>query len=179
MTQDPTTKRKPATQPLTPPPAPLAPNDRGRASQGGPWSWAIGAMVVVLIVGALVFLTRPPDPRADGRPVEVVKGFVSAVEAKDASQMLSYVEPTVLKKEIGPEIRAYVEYIDEIHFDNARYELIDNDGDRAHVRWTGTMRYKVNLGSETKSGEKAVDTTVELVKIEGAWYLRGVSLPKT
>ena len=178
MTRDPTTtERKPATGPLSPPPAPLAPDDP-RARRPSPWRWVVLAGAVVLIVGGFILFTRPPDPMSDQRPVEVVKGFVSAIEAKDASKMLEYVEPTIFKKEIGPEIRAYVEYIQLIRFDDSRYELLDNDGDLAHVRWTATMHYELNLGSEVKSGEKAIDSTFELKKVEGAWYLRCVTLPK-
>jgi hypothetical protein len=180
MTQEPTTgeRKKPTTSPLTSPPAPLAPGD-ARARRPSPWRWAIVGVVAVLVVGGFVVLTRQPDPSGDQRPIEIVKGFVAAIEARDATKMLSYVEPTVFKKEIGPEIRAYVEYIDEIQFDDSRYQLLDNDGDRAHVRWTAAMRYKLNFGSEVKSGEKAVDTTFELTKLEGTWYLRAVQLPQT
>jgi hypothetical protein len=41
------------------------------------------------------------------------------------------------------------------------------------------MRYKLNLGSEIKSGERPVDTTFELAKFEGSWYLHSAVLPKT
>ncbi len=180
MSQDPaTTERKPITAPLTPPPELSRPADDRRARPPSPWRWAIIAVVLVLLTGTFFFATRQPDPMSDQRPIEVVRGFVAAVEARDASKMLSYVEPTVFKKEIGPEIRAYIEYIKEIRIDNAHYELLDNDGDIAHVRWTGTMHYQIDFGSEVKSGEKAIDTTFELSKLEGAWYLRSVQLPQT
>jgi hypothetical protein len=180
MSRDPATaQRKPDTGPLTPPPAPLRPSGDRRARPPSPWRWAIVAAVLVPLIGAFFFFTRRPYPMSDQRPVEVVRGFAAAVEARDASKMLSYVEPTVFKREIGPEIRAYIEYIKEIRFDGARYELLDNDGDIAHVRWSGTMRYQIDFGSEVKSGDKPFDTTFELIKIEGAWYLRSVRLPET
>jgi hypothetical protein len=90
--------------------------------------------------------------------------------------MLSYVEPTVLKKQIGPELRAYVEYIRELRFEDARYELLASDGREATVRLTATMRYTVDYG-QVRSGERAVDATYELRNVEGAWYLSGVGLP--
>ena len=178
MTREPSTaERKPDTGPLAPPPtqASAAVGDR-RTRRPGPWRWVVLAVVAALIVGAVVYFTRPADPRADQRPIEVVKGFVAAVEARDATKMLSYVEPTIARREIGPEVRAYVEYIEKISFGSPRYELLDNDGDLAHVRLTATMDYQVRgLGG----GQKAVDTTFELRKIEGAWYLHSVKLPET
>ena len=52
-----------------------------------------------------------------------------------------------------------------------------NDGERAHVRWTATMQYTLNLGDTRKSGERTIDTTFELTKFEGTWYLRNAKLP--
>lgn len=180
MSRDPaTTERKPITAPLTPPPELSRPAEHRRPRPPGPWRWAVIAIALVLLFGTFFFATRQPDPMSDQRPIEVVRGFVAAVEARDASKMLSYLEPTVFKREIGPEIRAYVEYIKEINIDNAQYQLLDNDGNIARVRWTGTMRYQIDFGSEVKSGEKPIDTTFELTKLEGAWYLRSVQLPQT
>lgn len=168
-----TAERKSDTGPLTLPPPPLP---DARPVQQVAWRrWAgIGAVIVLGIIGVL-FFTRAPDPMLDQRPIDVVKGFAAAVEAKDATAMLSYVEPTVFRREIGPEVRAYLEYVEQISFADAQYQLLDNDGDRAHVRWTGMMSYTLrDLGS----GQRAVDTTFELNKIEGSWYLHSVRLPE-
>ena len=173
MTQDPATaSRKPDTGPLAPPPAPFADPRRRRPL----WHWAALALVAALIAGVVVWVTRPPDPMQDPRPVEVVKGFVAAVEARDATAMLAYLEPTVARREISPEVRAYMAYVERISFSDSRYELLDNDGDRAHVRWTATMDYQVR---ELGGGQRAIDTTIELRKIEGRWYLHRVQLPET
>jgi hypothetical protein len=180
MSQEPTTaERKRDTQPLTPPPELLAPSGGRRAPVPGPWRWVILVAGVALLAVVVFLLTRPSDPLSDSRPVEVVQGFAAALEARDVSKMLSYVEPTIFRREISPEIRAYVEYLKEVRFSNARYTLIDNDGERAHVRWTATMAYTLDLGSQTKSGERPIDTTFELTKFEGTWYLRSAVLPKT
>ena len=71
---------------------------------------------------------------------------------------LSYVEPTIFRREISPEVRAYVEYLKQVRFTNARYTLIDSDGERAHVRWSATMAYTLDLGSlsPSKSADQAV-----------------------
>jgi hypothetical protein len=171
-----TDERKAETGPLPPlPTAPSAPPNRRPTPR---WVWLLaGAGAVLLAVLALLVL-RPPDPLADPRPVETVRGFVAAIEARDATKMLSYLEPSVLKRQIGPEVRAYVEYIHEMRFDDARYELLASDGERARVRLTATLRYTVDYG-ELRSGERPVDATYELRKIEGAWYLSGINLPQT
>lgn len=173
MTQEPAETRKSDTGPLSLPPEPLMP--ARPTFWRGPGRWIILAVVVAIIAGVVVLLTRPADPRSDQRPVEVVQGFAAAVAAKDPTKMLSYVEPTIARREIGPEVRAYVEYIDTISFENARYEMVDNDGDMAHVRWTAQMHYQLH---ELGGGQKDIDTTFELHKIEGAWYLHSVQLPK-
>src|SRR5512145_564027 len=142
-------ERKPDTGPLPALPEALL---VARSPLSGYWRWAIVVAGVVLAVGALFFFTRPLDPMTDRRPVEVVKGFVAAMEAKDPSGMLLFFEPTVFRREIGHELRTYIEYIEEIRFDNPHYELVDNDGDIAHVRLTATMRYRLNTG-EITSGD--------------------------
>jgi hypothetical protein len=169
------TEQKADTGPLTLPP--VAPS---KLPTRRPllWVWAGAALAVALVIGAAIYFTRQPDPLSDPRPVEVVKGFVAALEAKDASKALAFVVPTDFKKEIGPEVRAYLEYVESLSFSDANYQLVDNDGERAHVRWTATMHYKLNFGSEVKSGDKPVDSVYELIKFENTWYLLSVAPPE-
>jgi hypothetical protein len=168
----------PTTERLAPA-APLAPPVVRRAGPPGPLRWILPGGAVVLALALVFLLTRPSDPMSDTRPVEVVRGFAAAIEARDASGMLAFVEPTVYRREISPEIRAYAEYLQAASFENARYELLDSDGEVAHVRWTATMRYTLGMGGEARSGERPIDTTFELRKIEGSWYLHGAKLPAT
>jgi hypothetical protein len=140
--------------------------------------WALLAATLVIIAAVVFLLTRPSDPMSDPRPTQVVQAFAAAIEARDATTMLSHVEPTVYRREISPEIRAYVEYLQQVTFENARYQLLDSDGATAHVRWTANMRYTLGLGDETRSGERLIDTTFELRKIEGTWYLHSANLPR-
>ena len=174
MSQDSAAEHNADTGPLTLPPVAPAALPRARPPI---WRWAAIGALVALAIGAILYATWPADPLSDPRPVEVVRGFVAAVEAKDPSKMLSYAVPTERKREIGPEVRAYLEYVEAISFSDARYTLLDNDGERAHVRWTATMHYRLNLGSQVKSGDKPVDTVYELIKIEGAWYLSSAAPP--
>src|SRR4051812_40631545 len=180
MSQDPTTtERKRDTQPLTMPPDLPAPSADRRARGPSVCRWALLGAGIAVIASVVFLLTRPADPLTDTRPVEVVQGFASALEARDVTKMLSYVEPTIFRREISPEIRAYVEYLKEVRFTDAHYTLIDSNGERAHVRWNANMAYTIDLGSETKSGTRPIDTTFELTKFEGTWYLRSAVLPKT
>jgi hypothetical protein len=177
MPQEPTTasRKSRATERLAPP----APARKARAPLPGPIRWAIFAGVLAAVAGAVFLLARTSDPMRDTHPTQVVQGFAAALEARDASKALAYVEPTVFRREISPEVRSYVEYLQEVRFENARYELLDSDGEVAHVRWTATMHYTLNLGSETKSGDRPIDTTFELRQVEGNWYLHDAKLPKT
>lgn len=174
MTQEQTSEQKKVdTGPL--PPLPEPPPSPRRTAR---WT-AIGASVVVMAIAgiALWWFTRAPDPMSDPRPVQTVQNFIAATEARDVSQMLSYVEPTDLKRQISPELRSYMEYITELQFDGETYTLLDNNGSIAHVRLTGTVRYTVDYGS-VYSGENPFDTVFELVLLEGAWYLRSLQLPE-
>lgn len=178
MTHDPRpAKTKPTTQPLTPPAELSSPTQPARAPLPRWWRWAFLAAVLALAGGAVLLLTRPIDPLSDTRPVALVEGFADALAAKDADKMLAAMEPTIYRREIGPEVRAYVEYLQDVRFDNARYQLLDNDGERAHVRWTATMHYTLNLGDETKTGSRPIDTVFELTKFEGNWYIHSAKLP--
>lgn len=171
-----TSERKADTGPL--PALPTAPSTPPNRPARRWWLWAAAGGLAALALVAALLLALQANALADQRPVETVRGFIAALEARDATQMLAHVEPTVLKRQIGPEVRAYVEYIKEIRFDDARYELLSNDGERARVRMTATMRYTIDYGEE-RSGERPIDATYELRQVEGAWYLSGVELPPT
>ncbi len=174
MTQEQTSEQKKVdTGPLPPlPPAPPSPRRMSRWTMVG-----AGAAALVLAGVALWWFTRAPDPMTDPRPVQVVQNFVAATEARDVSRMLSYVEPTDLKRQISPELRSYMEYITDLQFNDETYTLIDNNGSIAHVRLTGTVRYTFDYGTVV-SGERPFDTLFELVLLEGAWYLRSMQLPE-
>ena len=177
MAQEPGT-RKPSTQPLPALPEPLAPRAEPRQPLPRWWRWALLAAGLLLAAGVALLLLRVNDPRNDARPIEVVKGFVGAIEAKNADAMLQFVEPTIARREISPELRSYVEYLREVRFDSPRYELLDNDGEQAHVRWIASMHYVLDLGDEQKTGDRPIDTTFTLTKFEGTWYLTDATLPR-
>lgn len=168
------------TGPLGTPPAPPDQLDKAPTTTADSGSWrsiiGLGLLAIALVVGIVTVLNVFNNPANDKRPVEVVQGFATAIESKDVTEMLSYMEPTVLRRQIGPELRAYVEYIEQIRFTDTNYEMLENDGERAIVHWTGTIEYQLR---ERGSGTNDLDQTFELVNIEGAWYIRSVTLPQT
>jgi len=172
MTLEQTSEHKVDTGPL--PPLPPEPPPRRRAPA---WGMIAGVALLALATIAIWWFTRPPDPMQDRRPVQVVQQFVAATEARDVSRMLEFVEPTDLKRQISPELRAYMEYVTGLQFDDSTYTLVDNDGVTAHVRLTGTVRYTIDYGT-VHSGTSPVDSLFELVMLEGSWYLRGMTLPE-
>ncbi|GIV99515.1 hypothetical protein [Roseiflexus sp.] len=177
MTQEQTSQQqKVDTGPLPPlPPLPEPPPSPRQASRR---TMLVAGIAVLAVAGiALWWFTRPSDPMSDPRPVQTVQNFVAATEARDVSRMLSYVEPTDLKRQISPELRSYMEYITDLQFKNETYTLVDNNGSIARVRLTGTVRYTVDYGS-VYSGERSFDTIFELVLLEGTWYLRSLQLPE-
>ncbi|MEM8534469.1 MAG: hypothetical protein AAGF95_26730 [Chloroflexota bacterium] len=168
------------TGPLGTPPVPPDQIDNAPTATAESGSWrpiiGLGLLGIVLVIGIVLVLNVFNNPANDQRPIDVVQGFATAIEAKDVTEMLSYIEPTVLRRQIGPELRSYVEYIEQISFTDTNYEILENDGERAVVRLTGTLEYQLR---DRGSGSNDLDQTFELVNIEGSWYIRSVTLPQT
>ena len=111
----------------------------------------------------------------DEGPRQVVRSFVEALEARDAGRLLDLIEPADWRKEIGPELRSYVAYIETLSFRDPQYTVMDNTGDQAHVRLVSTLEYTIK---DVKPGEQKVDLVFEVVRIDGIWYLRSFNLPQ-
>ncbi len=106
--------------------------------------------------------------------VEHVQAFVAALEARDASAVLATLEPADWRREIGPELRSYMSYVEAIEFQAPAYEVLTNDGTTAEVRLRADLRYQLR---DLEPGEQPIDTVFELVQVDGAWYLRSLNLP--
>jgi hypothetical protein len=126
-----------------------------------------------LLACALLAACGGATPADDEAAVQVVRDFVAAWEAGDTSSVLTLIEPAEWREEIGPEVRAYTGRIEQLRFENPSYELVDNTGEVAHVRLRGTLNYRLR---ESGTGEQEVDILVEVAKIDGSWYVRGVDL---
>lgn len=134
-----------------------------------------------LIAGLLLWLSlvllgcaSQPSEADNEAAIQVVKNFVAAVEKRDPSAMLNVIEPTEWRREIAPELRSYIGYIQRIAFQNPQYSLIDNTGELAHVRLVSSMEFALEGAEPAKQD---VDLTFELVKLDGTWYLRTFDLP--
>lgn len=111
----------------------------------------------------------------DAAPRRVVERFVEALEDRDASALLALIEPADWRREIGPELRSYVGYVQSIRFRNPDYSVVSNNGDEARVRFEATLEYEI---SEVPPGDQRVDIIFELVRLDDTWYVRSFDLPQ-
>lgn len=115
-------------------------------------------------------------PQDTEGPVRAAEAFVAALEARDASAIIELIEPSEWRAEIGPELRSYLGLVAEIELSDEHYQIVEQQGDTATVQVTGTFRYTFAEGGA--SGQRQVDLWVETARVDGRWYLRGVSLPQ-
>ena len=121
---------------------------------------------------ACAFPAAPPD---DAAPRRVVERFVEALEDRDTSALIALIEPADWRREIGPELRSYVGYVQRIRFRNPDYKVESNNGDEAHVRFKAALEYEIK---EVPPGKQDVDIIFELVRLDGTWYVRSFDLPQ-
>jgi hypothetical protein len=136
------------------------------------------ARFMLLITGILLILAAcaasSSAPVDDEAALKTVQAFVAALEARDPSAVLAILEPADWRREIGPELRSYMSYVEALEFQNPAYELLANDGNTAEIRLRADLRYRLR---DFEPGEQAVDTVFELVRIDDEWYLRSLNLP--
>jgi hypothetical protein len=146
---------------------------------GAPRRLTITNRAALLLVGSLVLSSllgcgRPVD---NAGPLAAARAFVAALEARDASAIIGLLEPSDWRKEIGPELRSYLGYLQALSLRDPEYRVERNDGASAQVRVSGTVSY--TLAEDGTSGEHPVDLQVELVLVGGAWYMHSLDLPQT
>lgn len=108
-------------------------------------------------------------------PVETVRQFIAALEDRDVSAMIDLLEPTDWRKEIGPELRSYLGYVKTLELRDEQYTVERNDGQKATVRLTGTLSYAL---ADDASGERPIDLAIDLVEVDGQWYMHSLELPQ-
>ncbi|NJN16809.1 MAG: hypothetical protein HC822_11340 [Oscillochloris sp.] len=131
----------------------------------------IRALALLLLLGFLVGCA----PADNNGPLRAVQAFVAAIEARNVGAIIAGLEPSDWRAEIGPELRAYLAYLDSITIAQPNYRVLSNDGTVAVVQLTGTVRYV--LAASGNSGERPVDLRLEVVRVGDKWYLRQLLLP--
>jgi limonene-1,2-epoxide hydrolase len=117
-----------------------------------------------------------PAPVDNDGPIQTVRAFVVALEDRDASAIIALIEPTDWRREIGPELRTYLGYLATIAIVDETYAVERHQGDTAIVRVTGTLQYA--LAESGAGGERPFDLQIEVVRVDGVWYLRSLQLPQ-
>jgi hypothetical protein len=103
-----------------------------------------------------------------------VQDFEAAIEARDPEAILLLIEPTDWRSTIAAELRSYVAGVEQIEFRDTTYETLSSSEENAQVAVTSTLAYSLRGGIQD---EHPVDVVVELVNVDGSWYVRGFRLP--
>jgi hypothetical protein len=139
------------------------------------WPKAKAFALALSSFALLASCALPGSPPDDAAPRRVVERFVEALEDRDASALLALIEPADWRREIGPELRSYVGYVQRIRFRSPAYDVVSNNGDEARVRFSATLQYEIE---GVEPGEQPVDIIFELVRLDDTWYVRSFDLPQ-
>jgi hypothetical protein len=112
----------------------------------------------------------------DTAPVNQVKAFVAATEARNVDQMLALMVPDA-RRDAGWQLRQVMPKVESIQYRDPQYKLEKIENDRAFVQIAGTLSARSSDGQDV---EQAVTQLVELVKQDGTWYItsNGFQLPQ-
>lgn len=135
--------------------------------------WCSPFLVAMCLACLLLVGCGASEPIDNEAPVQTVRDFVAAWEARDTSQILSLVEPAEWRDEISPEVRSYTGLLAALEFENPTYTLVENTGENAQVQFQSLVRYTLQ---DQRSGEVEIDVILELVKVEKNWYLQNLDL---
>jgi hypothetical protein len=131
----------------------------------------------LLLVCCLLLLSGCGRGPVDNEgPITAVRTFVAALEARDASAMLATLEPTEWRRELGPELRMYLGYLDVIALEETQYRVEEHSGEQAIVRVTGMLH--VQIAERSSMDRQPFDLRIETIVVDGNWYLRSVQLPQ-
>lgn len=134
------------------------------------------AVWILCLACALLLGACTPAPVDNDGPIQTVRAFVVALESRDAGAIIALIEPTDWRREIGPELRTYLGYLATIAITDETYAIERHQGDTAIVRVTGTLQYA--LAESGAGGERPFDLQIEVVRVDGVWYLRSLQLPQ-
>jgi hypothetical protein len=129
-------------------------------------------IVLIGMVGLLLGACgAPPDGQA---PVAVVQRFVAGLEARDVAQILAQLPPDQPKRQIAPEIRAYLSVVERMQFREPVYTVLENNGSSARVRLTATLEYTLR---GVAPRERPIEAEFDVVRTGEVWYLDGITWP--
>ena len=103
----------------------------------------------------------------DTAPVNQVKAFVAATEARDVDAMVALMTPSS-RRDAQWQLNQVMPTVTSIQYRDAQYRLEEIKDGRAYVQIAGTL---VAATSDGKSVEQPVAQLVELVQTDGTWYI--------
>lgn len=159
----------------SPLPAPRAATNMPRSMRVAPLGWSCCRLAFSLLALLLLVACGAPARFDDFAPTNKVNEFVAALEARDPSAVIALLEPGDWRREIGPELRIYFRYMAALKLNNKQVSIVENDGGLAIVRLKGNLAY--TLSESNVQGEQPIDVIIEVVNIQGTWYLRSFQLP--
>jgi hypothetical protein len=103
----------------------------------------------------------------DTAPVNQVKAFVAATEARDVDAMVALMTPSS-RRDAQWQLNQVMPTVTSIQYRDAQYRLEEIKDGRAYVQIAGTL---VAATSDGQSVEQPVAQLVELVQTDGIWYI--------
>lgn len=113
----------------------------------------------------------------DAAPVNQVKAFVAATEARDVDAMVALMTPSS-RRDAQWQLNQVMPTVTSIQYRDAQYRLEEIKDGRAYVQIAGTL---VAATSDGQSVEQPIAQLVELVQTDGTWYIaaNNLQLPQT
>jgi len=148
-----------------------------------PWILAVLGVVVIAVVLVLVFLVFGGGRSEAGDVEEVARNFYRSIEKKDVDLFFNLLEPSYreeLEDALGEDLKTLFKefffsmFPEDLKVDIRKMETTI-EGDKATVRVTdGTVTYTDENGQKvTEEAAESEVESMELVKVEGQWYLSG------
>lgn len=176
-----------------PPPPPLQPGPYQPKPKRSALPWILGGVglaVIAAVVLILVFVVFKSDNGGGAsEPERVVDAFFQSIENKDVDLMLSTMEPdfvVALEDYLGADYKELLDTYfmaalpEDISFSGVEYKS-EVEGDTATVDVVaGTVSYTDEYGDKVSEEAEAGDMgLLELVRIDGKWYLSTRTLEET
>lgn len=139
-------------------------------------SIAAGGILLIAagLIVALFLLPSQPDPNSPVRArdsVSVVRQFIAATETLDEEQIMEYIAPQSRPGQVLAEMQMTLQQLHRLEYRDTRLELLDNDGQIAHVHVSTNIYYEL---AKEGIGQASLQFVVTLIRVEGRWYISEV-----